>query len=37
MSAGRQLTVVTDFTSKVDQDELEYQDLEYEQVSFDFI
>lgn len=37
MSDGRQLTVVTDFTSKVDQDELEYQDLEYEQVSFDFI
>lgn len=37
MSAGKQLTVVTDFTSKVEQDELEYQDLEYEQVSFDFI
>ncbi|MBQ8412280.1 MAG: hypothetical protein IJX12_01540, partial [Lachnospiraceae bacterium] len=37
MSGGKQLTVVTDFTSKVDQDELEYQDLEYEQVSFDFI
>ncbi len=37
MSGGKQLTVVTDFTSKVDQEELEYQDLEYEQVSFDFI
>lgn len=37
MSGGRQLTVVTDYTSKVDQDELEYRDLEYEQVSFDFI
>ena len=37
MSSGKQLTVVTDFTSKVDQEELEYQDLEYEQVSFDFI
>lgn len=37
MSGGRQLTVVTDFTSKVDQEELEYHDLEYEQVSFDFI
>lgn len=37
MSGGRQLTVVTDYTSKVDQEELEYQDLEYEQVSFDFI
>lgn len=37
MSGGRQLTVVTDYTSRVDQDELEYRDLEYEQVSFDFI
>ncbi len=37
MSGGKQLTVVTDYTSKVDQEELEYQDLEYEQVSFDFI
>lgn len=37
MSGGKQLTVVTDFTSSVDQDELEYQELSYEQVSFDFI
>lgn len=37
MSGGRQLTVVTDYTSSVDQEELEYRDLEYEQVSFDFI
>lgn len=37
MSGGKQLTVVTDYSSKVDQEELEYQDLEYEQVSFDFI
>ncbi len=37
MSGGRQLTVVSDYTSRVDQQELEYQDLEYEQVSFDFI
>lgn len=37
MSGGRQLTVVTDYTSKIDQDEVEYRDLEYEQVSFDFI
>lgn len=37
MSGGRQLTVVTDYTSRVDQEEMEYQDLEYEQVSFDFI
>ena len=37
MSGNKQLTVVTDYTSRVDQEELEYKDLEYEQVSFDFI
>ncbi len=37
MSQGKQLTVVTDYTSTVEQDELEYQELEYEQESFDFI
>ena len=37
MTGGKQLTVVTDYTSKVDQEELEYSDLSYEQVSFDFI
>ena len=37
MVAGKQLTVVTNYTSKVEQEELVYQDLEYEQVSFDFI
>lgn len=37
MSKGKQLTVVTDYTSKVDQKELEYKDLEFEQVTFDFI
>ncbi|MGN0436158.1 MAG: hypothetical protein ACI4D8_05995 [Wujia sp.] len=37
MQGGRQLTVVTDYTSRVDQEEVEYRDLEYEQVSFDFI
>lgn len=37
MSNGRQLTVVADYTSSVDQQEVEYKDLEYEQVSFDFI
>ncbi|MGN0367904.1 MAG: hypothetical protein ACI4EK_03900 [Wujia sp.] len=37
MAGGKQLTVVVDYTSKVDQQELEYRDLEYEQVSFDFI
>ncbi len=37
MSGGKQLTVVTDFTSTVDQTDLEYRELAYEQVSFDFI
>lgn len=37
MAGGKQLTVVVDYTSKVEQEELVYQDLEYEQVSFDFI
>ena len=37
MSGGKQLTVVTDYTSKVEQDEVEYHDLEYEQATFDFI
>lgn len=37
MSKGKQLTVVSDYTSKVDQEELEYKELEFEQVSFDFI
>lgn len=37
MVGGKQLTVVCDYTSKANQEELEYKDLEYEQVSFDFI
>ncbi|MDE6025568.1 MAG: hypothetical protein K2G45_08950 [Lachnospiraceae bacterium] len=37
MMGGRQLTVVCDYTSKANQEELEYKDLEFEQVSFDFI
>lgn len=37
MSNGKQLTVVTDYTSQVDQEELEYQELTYEQATFDFI
>ena len=37
MAGGKQLTVVVDYTSKVEQEERVYQDLEYEQVSFDFI
>ena len=37
MSDKTQLTVVTDYVSKVEQEEVEYRDLEYEQVSFDFI
>lgn len=36
-SEGKQLTVVTDFQSRADQDELEYKELEYEQMTFDFI
>jgi DNA repair exonuclease SbcCD ATPase subunit len=37
MSGGKQLTVVTDYTSQVDQEELEYQELTYEQGTFDFV
>jgi hypothetical protein len=37
MSGGKQLTVVTDYTSVTDQEELEYQELSYEQGTFDFI
>lgn len=34
---GRQQTVVTDYRSQVTQDEVEYQNLEYSQGTFDFI
>ena len=34
---GRQQTVVIDYRSQVEQEEVEYQRLEYEQASFDFI
>jgi hypothetical protein len=34
---GRQQTVVIDYTSKTNQEELEYHELSYEQASFDFI
>ena len=37
MVGGRQQTVVVDYTSKTDQEELEYQELSYEQATFDFI
>ncbi len=37
LTGGKQLTVVVDYTSKIDQEEVWYKDLEYEQVSFDFI
>lgn len=37
MVGKRQQTVVVDYRSQVDQEELEYHSLEYEQVSFDFI
>ncbi|WP_243003765.1 hypothetical protein [Coprococcus sp. OM06-25] len=37
MVGGKQQTVVVDYTSKTDQEELEYQELSYEQATFDFI
>lgn len=37
MVGGRQQTVVVDYTSKTNQEELEYQELSYEQATFDFI
>lgn len=37
MVGVRQQTVVVDYTSKTDQEELEYQELSYEQATFDFI
>lgn len=37
MVGRRQQTVVVDYRSQVEQEEIEYRNLEYEQVSFDFI
>lgn len=37
MVGKRQQTVVVDYRSQVKQEEIEYRNLEYEQVSFDFI
>ncbi len=37
MVGKRQQTVVIDYTSKTNQEELEYQELSYEQATFDFI
>ena len=37
MVGKRQQTVVIDYRSQVEQEEVEYRNLEYEQVSFDFI
>lgn len=37
MVGKRQQTVVVDYRSQVEQEEMEYRNLEYEQVSFDFI
>lgn len=37
MVGKRQQTVVVDYRSQVEQEEVEYRNLEYEQVSFDFI
>lgn len=34
---GRQQTVVVDYRSQVEQEEIEYQKLEYSQVTFDFL
>ena len=34
---GRQQTVVVDYRSQVEQEEMEYQNLEYSQATFDFI
>ena len=34
---GRQQTVVVDYRSQVPQDEIEYENLEYSQATFDFI
>jgi hypothetical protein len=37
MVGNRQQTVVVDYTSKTSQEELEYQDITYQQATFDFI
>lgn len=37
LAGGRQQTVVVDYTSKSSQEEVEYQELSYEQATFDFI
>ncbi|MGN0393952.1 MAG: hypothetical protein ACI4EF_01155 [Coprococcus sp.] len=37
MVGGKQQTVVVDYSSKTNQEELEYQELSYEQATFDFI
>jgi hypothetical protein len=37
MVGKRQQTVVVDYTSNTNQEELEYQELSYEQATFDFI
>lgn len=37
LTGGKQQTVVTDYRSQVEQEELEYKALDFEQASFDFI
>lgn len=37
LAGGRQQTVVVDYRSQVEQEELEYENLEYSQGTFDFI
>ena len=36
MVAGRQQTVVVDYRSQADMQEMEYNQLDYEQITFDF-
>jgi hypothetical protein len=37
MVGSKQVTVVVNYTSKTNQEELEYHELEFEQATFDFI
>lgn len=37
MVGGKQQTVVVDYRSQVEQEEIEYKELDYEQASFDFL
>ena len=37
MAGGKALTVVTQYSSRTSEENIEYQALEYEQATFDFI